>query len=734
MRDFYDPTPRCGWLARAYDTPVSDAFHGELTARLDARRVIAAAGLPAPLPGLIYAVVRRSRLRRGERLDVARELIAHFNRQLATGRSAAELAGDFGLPDQMASLIRQTMVGRRRPLWNRRATKDEQCGLFAVGLPAALSAVVETVVRSSRLWRREKLDVARELTAHFADGLAAGRTPDELTRDFGPVEQAAQLIRQAKIRNRSFVWHCRRMALRALAITLFVALIAYGLLAARFYFASPAVAHNYWQDINAARQAGESDAAWPLYRQAIIKLGDPQDKVANLMADPLWADWVDQGPAGEHWSRIVAIVERYQDSIKLAREAAEKPQMGYLLGNPEDRKAYLAAHADWLAKAKPQSADANTELVGAHLDGVQNLRDVARLLWADARVAAVAGEGDRVVEDIVASLAMAAQIYQPRSFLVEQLVSLAIFDTTLDKLAAILAETPEVLSDGQLRDLAHAIAAYRDDALVMDFTAEHDIVDDILQRTFTDDGHGDGRVTPAAWVWLEQFGDLRPALHGEATLRTTLRTTMLQPGLSAVIASRAQMREMIQSLANEQAADHVGPPWLWNTEKINATNDRMRQLSAGRLEQLRYFLPTLLMPATTQVYIAAERAIQVRDAVEVALALELYHRRHGDWPASLDQLVPDLLPAVPPDRFDGQPLRYLVRDGRPVLYSVGADRDDDRGRPTALASSAIPIEYGQLTPASLARYQTHDHDGDWILWPPLPPEKPQPESPPSEED
>ena len=44
----------------------------------------------------------------------------------------------------------------------------------------------------------------------------------------------------------------------------------------------------------------------------------------------------------------------------------------------------------------------------------------------------------------------------------------------------------------------------------------------------------------------------------------------------------------------------------------------------------------------------------------------------------LDQLVPDLLPAVPADRLDGQPIRYVVRDGRPVVYSIGRDRNDAR--------------------------------------------------------
>ena len=67
-------------------------------------------------------------------------------------------------------------------------------------------------------------------------------------------------------------------------------------------------------------------------------------------------------------------------------------------------------------------------------------------------------------------------------------------------------------------------------------------------------------------------------------------------------------------------------------------------------------------------YYAGEIVTQQRDATLVALALNLYHRQHDAWPEHLDELVPDLLPAVPPDRFTGGPLCYRVLEGRPLLY------------------------------------------------------------------
>ena len=63
-----------------------------------------------------------------------------------------------------------------------------------------------------------------------------------------------------------------------------------------------------------------------------------------------------------------------------------------------------------------------------------------------------------------------------------------------------------------------------------------------------------------------------------------------------------------------------------------------------------------------------------------ALALERYRGRHGSYPDSLQQLVPELLQQPPVDFMDGQPLRYRpTDDGHFVLYSVGLDCTDNGG-------------------------------------------------------
>jgi hypothetical protein len=87
-----------------------------------------------------------------------------------------------------------------------------------------------------------------------------------------------------------------------------------------------------------------------------------------------------------------------------------------------------------------------------------------------------------------------------------------------------------------------------------------------------------------------------------------------------------------------------------------------------------------LMPAIIKVAEANQRSLAVMRCAIAALAVERYRRAHGDWPASLSQLVADgLLKQMPTDPFDGAPLRYRRHDDRVVLYSIGMDLQDNGG-------------------------------------------------------
>jgi hypothetical protein len=100
-----------------------------------------------------------------------------------------------------------------------------------------------------------------------------------------------------------------------------------------------------------------------------------------------------------------------------------------------------------------------------------------------------------------------------------------------------------------------------------------------------------------------------------------------------------------------------------------------------------------------QVEVAKQTAI-------TAIALKRYQLEHGNYPADLNSLMPEFIPAVPIDPVDGQPLRYRPNaDGTFLLYSVGENGVDDGGNPS-LGKNIEGSNY----------YWQNPHALDWV-WP-----------------
>ncbi|MCA9101103.1 MAG: hypothetical protein KDA63_08140, partial [Planctomycetales bacterium] len=75
----------------------------------------------------------------------------------------------------------------------------------------------------------------------------------------------------------------------------------------------------------------------------------------------------------------------------------------------------------------------------------------------------------------------------------------------------------------------------------------------------------------------------------------------------------------------------------------------------------------------------------------VELALRAFQLEHGQFPATLGELVPEYIDHLPSDPFDpsGGPLRYTRTDDGYLLYSVGADGRDNGGAPPEDAAMAM---------------------------------------------
>lgn len=95
-----------------------------------------------------------------------------------------------------------------------------------------------------------------------------------------------------------------------------------------------------------------------------------------------------------------------------------------------------------------------------------------------------------------------------------------------------------------------------------------------------------------------------------------------------------------------------------------------------------YLLSMLTFPVLQDTPMRVVKAESALRQIRMACALERYWRKNGEYPASLDQLVPDFLAELPPDPVTGGPMRYVrTEPGAFKLWSVGWDEKDDGGVP-----------------------------------------------------
>jgi hypothetical protein len=148
----------------------------------------------------------------------------------------------------------------------------------------------------------------------------------------------------------------------------------------------------------------------------------------------------------------------------------------------------------------------------------------------------------------------------------------------------------------------------------------------------------------------------------------------LQPGIfRATGFFERDMLFYLKCMETNIAVASLSPP-----ASLALTNEYMSTIAEGRRHH--YILSSMTLPdAGWNLVREAECCARLRLA-RTALAIEQFRLAHGKMPEKLDDLVPEFLPSVPTDPFDGAPIRYRRLPSGYVVYSVGADGHDDGGR------------------------------------------------------
>lgn len=444
----------------------------------------------------------------------------------------------------------------------------------------------------------------------------------------------------------------------------------------------------------------------------------PVIELSNLMSTSSLSPEVVIAP-----SDIRAFFGEQQAVIGSMRDACQLPLLGAPYGNfdvvpedPQERDFYYTPRMVSDLEVMPQDtgiySNSMLTITSLHL---APMREVTRLFASDAALAVEAGDGARATDDLIAMLELGQLGFQD-SFLISQLVANGVRSLAVQLMEKFLTEHAEVFSEDDLARLAEVLAGPLGVVKPISMDGERMFIEDFVQRSYTDDGSGNGVLILDGLRSMNGTYQFGTPLDG----MPDMIFAFIRPGLGWLAPSRKEVLAQFGEIEAAYDAAAEQPPWESDYSEYLQAQARAAPTgpNPGLLASIRSF-PFSFLGASYERTISVTFELAVMfDVVRSIVALVRYERDHDMWPESLEALLPTYLSSLPLDPCDGKPLRYAVRSGRPILWSIGQDRIDNAGQQPAEGddpaiaddqdAAAKPV-FGDPAPGLIV-------GEDWILW------------------
>ncbi len=550
-------------------------------------------------------------------------------------------------------------------------------------LPQNIRDLIAQVAKKTKLRKAERIDVTRELNSHFQEALASGKSADDVVRAYGDADACAKSLRVAVIAKRSpidrafgftFTWSVRAAG----AFVLFYAVVAISM-----SMDGPRVSFDpvkqYRDSLPVAKSPDQ--VAWPAYRDALVEMGlgadDPKKQSEGAIAArnaPL--------PSDKEWATATDWISAHQPQLAALRAASRRPIFGFPVGTPAiDADAALLGkeyQRKSLADAAMDKLDV-TELsfVNILLPHLSVMRNATNVLATDIMLAIDQGDGERATRDAEAMMAISIHVQEGR-ILIGDLIGMAIRANVTNKILMALEWKPNIFTDTQLNRLQAALRSVPPALERIDLTSERLMFEDVVQRLYTDDGHGDGRFAPQ-WKQLHLFNSLSDFSNsgGGRFNKVFLASLLSKPYAAYAVAGRKD------ALDHYEAKMEVAMGELNGSLSDALTSQKKRDYEwevSMNAQESRYILEAFFTPAYSHVGMNFKFDQAVRDAAMAAIAAELYHRANGKWPASAADLTTLCNGEAPKDPWNGKPILMASDANGFRMWSVGSDGVDDQGK------------------------------------------------------
>ena len=330
------------------------------------------------------------------------------------------------------------------------------------------------------------------------------------------------------------------------------------------------------------------------------------------------------------------------------------------------------------ARAAPNPQVPTADSCSFELLYLSKVREMARWLSASAQCRAAEGDADGARKDIERMLDMADVVCRG-GCLINHLVGIA-----CDAIAAGLTwhlATRRELPIPILRKLAHSFLAHADGA-----------------EPFAEAIRSEALLGPSVVPELYRKGSFDFLSGGPSAIPDALKKSAFAVAFlagSTPAATTANLEACYQHLVaiagKPYSAKTEGEYGEFLAETFSSRRSTM-QIVLRTKDPVGHILASMLLPALERAHSKAAQRDAILRGMALFLAVQAYEAEHGAPPERLNQLVPEYLPRVPNDPFDGKPFRYLPGSvpGLPpkawAVYSIGQDFSDGGGKAQSVGS------------------------------------------------
>ena len=224
-------------------------------------------------------------------------------------------------------------------------------------------------------------------------------------------------------------------------------------------------------------------------------------------------------PTEEGWELYQDWLDGHHETLATIRRGAAKKGMGYLLSGgiaEEDKELW----PDQYGSQQPEP-EHDGFVMNVLMPQLSHHRAMARLLSYDAKLAAHEGDSSRCKEDLTAMFSLAEHVRE-HPVLISDLVSMSILNMTLSTMSEIFSHEPFLFDASSL---AHLKTQLHQASTEIRFVGERYFMLDLLQRTYTDDGNGNGSIVPMEAAQKIAYMNTISETQMENQIKKTLKTS-----------------------------------------------------------------------------------------------------------------------------------------------------------------------------------------------------------------